>query len=362
MQFLKQEEINERYITNSDIEQVLKNLDPAVFKTSVAGKSVQQKNIYRIDFGTGKFKVLLWSQMHGNETTTTKAVINLLKKINAGEYLHWSQFFSFTFLPILNPDGAEMFTRVNANEVDLNRDSANLSQPESKLLRIVFEEVQPNLALNMHDQRSIFSAGSGHNPATLSFLAPAFNESCDLNETRTFAMQLIALMANSLKDIACNTIGRFDDSFNINCIGDMFTHLNVPTILFEAGFAVNDYQRKMAQNLVEISLTKLFNAIISKEYEKFTVDDYMKIPENEKNFVDLLIENYTTTNTDFEKLPQLPVVFKEKIVKGSLVLTPEIDWDSAPEFKFAHLVLDANQVLINSQKDVENLLEKVTIL
>src|SRR5690606_39727103 len=90
--------------------------------------------------------------MHGNETTTTKAVINLLKKINAEEHLHWLQFFSFTFLPILNPDGAEMFTRVNANEVDLNRDSANLSQPESKLLRTVFEEVQPNLALNMHDQ------------------------------------------------------------------------------------------------------------------------------------------------------------------------------------------------------------------
>src|SRR5690606_38448563 len=116
MQFLKQEEINERYITNSDIEQVLKKLDLAVFKTSVAGKSVQQKNIYRIDFGTGKFKVLLWSQMHRNETTTTNTVINLLKKINAEKHLHWLQFFSITSLPILNPDGAEMFTRVNAKE------------------------------------------------------------------------------------------------------------------------------------------------------------------------------------------------------------------------------------------------------
>src|SRR5690606_25442874 len=213
----------------------------------------------------------LWSQMHGNETTTTKSVFNFLEKLNANKNADWLNFFSFTFLPILNPDGAEAFTRVNANNIDLNRDSVDLSQPESKLLRSVFNEVNPYLALNMHDQRSIFSAGSNPNPATLSFLAPAFNENCDLNKTRIFAMQLIASMANSLKNIAFDTIGRFDDSFNINCIGDMFTYLNVPTILFEAGFASNDYQRKVAQNFVEISLANLFNAIISKEYEKFTV-------------------------------------------------------------------------------------------
>lgn len=362
MQFLKQHEINERYITNFRLESLLENLDKDIFKVSVAGKSVQQKNIYRIDFGTGKFKVLLWSQMHGNETTTTKSVFNFLEKLNESKKAEWLNFFSFTFLPILNPDGTEAFTRVNANNIDLNRDSVNLSQPESKLLRAVFEEIAPDLALNMHDQRSIFSAGSNPNPATLSFLAPAFNETCDINDVRTFAMQLIANMNNVLKSYAPDNIGRFDDSFNINCIGDMFTYLNVPTILFEAGFAVNDYQRKVAQNFVEISLENLFNAIISKDYEKFTVADYLKIPENEKNFVDIIIENYATTNPDFYKYSQLPIVFKEKIINKQLILIPEIDFDSAPQFKFAHLVLDANKVIINNQKDVENLLEKVVIL
>ncbi len=158
MLFLKQQEINERYITNTDLENVLESLNKDIFKVAVAGKSVLQKNIYRVDFGTGNFKILLWSQMHGNETTTTKAVFNFLKSIHANSSL--LTHFSFTFLPILNPDGAEAFTRVNANKVDLNRDSVDLSQPESQLLRVVFNEVNPNLALNMHDQRSIFSAGS----------------------------------------------------------------------------------------------------------------------------------------------------------------------------------------------------------
>lgn len=361
MLFLKQQEINQRYITNDDLEKLIQNLNEAIFKVSIAGKSVLQKNIYRIDFGTGDFKILLWSQMHGNETTTTKAVFNFLENINKGNNLEWLKFFSFTFLPILNPDGAEAFTRVNANNIDLNRDSLDLSQPESKLLRSVFEEIKPNLALNMHDQRTIFSAGSGENPATLSFLAPAFSEACDLNETRIFAMQLIANMNNALKDFAPNNIGRFDDSFNINCIGDLFTHLNTPTILFEAGFATNDYQRKKAHKLVNISLETLLNSIISQEYKRFSVDDYLQIPENEKNFVDLTIENFSTTNADFLQHKALPIIFKEEINNGNLVLKPVLDFVSAPNYKFAHKVLTLNQQTINDENDIDKALSNVTI-
>ena len=52
---------------------------------------------------------------------------------------------------MVNPDGAKLYTRVNANEVDLNRDSVNLSQPESKVLRNVFEEFKPDYCFNLHD-------------------------------------------------------------------------------------------------------------------------------------------------------------------------------------------------------------------
>lgn len=361
MQFLKQQEINERYITNFRLESFLENLDEDIFKVAVAGKSVLQKNIYRVDFGTGNFKILLWSQMHGNETTTTKSVFNFLEKLNESKKAEWLNFFSFTFLPILNPDGAEAFTRVNANNIDLNRDSVDLSQTESQLLRSVFNEVKPNLALNMHDQRSIFSAGSNPNPATLSFLAPAFNEMCDINDVRTFAMQLIANMNDVLKNHAPDNIGRFDDSFNINCIGDMFTHLKVPTILFEAGFASNDYQRKQAEKLVDISLVTLLNSIISQEYKKFSVDDYLQIPENEKNFVDLIIQNFSTTNSDFITKNELPIVFKEELVNGELVLKPIIDFDSAPNYKYAHTVLNLKKQTVNNENDLAKALINVKI-
>jgi murein tripeptide amidase MpaA len=67
---------------------------------------------------------------------------------------------------MLNPDGADMYTRLNANEVDLNRDSQNLTQPESKVLREIFDLFQPHYCFNLHDQRTILRPVK---PATVSF-------------------------------------------------------------------------------------------------------------------------------------------------------------------------------------------------
>src|SRR5690606_9503605 len=339
MIFKKQQEINKRYITNLHLEHFLKTLNNDVFTIKVAGKSVLENNIYRIDFGRGKYKVLLWSQMHGNETTTTRAIFNIMKKINSGEFADWLSYFSFTFIPILNPDGAEAFTRVNANKIDLNRDSKELTQPEAQILRAVYNQQKPDLALNMHDQRSIFSAGITQNPATLSFLAPSYNDNREINDVRTYAMKLIAMMREGLKEATTLNIGRFDDSFNVNCIGDMFTHLGTPTILFEAGFATNDYQRQTAVKLVEKSLECLFCGIIKDKYQNFSIENYMDIPENQKHFVDLIIYNFSTTNNQFKDLKQIPIVFKEFINKNELILQPTIDFESAPQYRYAHAVL-----------------------
>jgi hypothetical protein len=74
MQFKNQEAIDKRYITNKHVEQLIAQLNPSIFKVKIAGKSVLDKNIYQINFGSGSYKIMLWSQMHGNESTTTRAV------------------------------------------------------------------------------------------------------------------------------------------------------------------------------------------------------------------------------------------------------------------------------------------------
>lgn len=348
--------ISKRYITNNHLKPFLDTLNPEVFSITEAGKSVQKKPIYKLDFGTGLFKILLWSQMHGNEATTTKAVLDFLNEVNKGAFPELLTYFSFTFIPILNPDGAETYTRVNANTVDLNRDSEQLTQPESKILRAVFESVKPHLALNMHDQRTIFSAGSINEPATISFLAPSFNESRTVNETRLIAMQLIASLNKYLQPIIPNKVGRFDDSFNINCIGDMFTYLNVPTILFEAGHYPDDYDREISRDVVYISLVKLFENLMSKNYEGFSESDYQKIPENEKNFVDVIIENFTTSDENLKKYSKLPLQMKEILNNSQISFQPVLDFNSAPNFKFGHMVLNINGLEVSPESDYQKII------
>jgi hypothetical protein len=184
--------------------------------------------------------------MHGNESTTTKALFDFFNVIHSNDKLGEKllQEFTFCFLPMVNPDGAELYTRENANKVDLNRDSVDLSQPESQLLRKTFDDFKPDFCYNLHDQRTIFGAGDDGKVATVSFLAPSYNENRDINEVRTKAMNVIVAMNDELQKHIPNQVGRFDDGFNRNCIGDMFTFLNVPTILFEAGHFQDDYDRE----------------------------------------------------------------------------------------------------------------------
>ena len=174
---IKQQQLFGRYVTNKHIEPILETLSN-VFEVSTIGNSVNKKPIYAVKIGTGSKKIFMWSQMHGNESTTTKALFDLFNflKQDSEEANKIKKEFTLLCIPILNPDGAEVYTRVNATEIDLNRDSVNLSQPESQLLREMFDDFNPNYCFNLHDQRTIFAAGNTKNPATVSFLAPAYNE------------------------------------------------------------------------------------------------------------------------------------------------------------------------------------------
>ena len=189
----KEESIQGRYITLDSIEPLLHKLNTDN-QLKIVGKSVLEKPIYTYQIGVGKTRILLWSQMHGNESTTTKALFDFLNVLNRGSDLANQLLKAFTFccIPMLNPDGANLYTRENANKVDLNRDSQNLSQPESKVLRATFEDFAPDYCFNLHDQRTIFGVSDTGKPATLSFLAPSYNEEREINDSRLKAINLIA--------------------------------------------------------------------------------------------------------------------------------------------------------------------------
>jgi hypothetical protein len=288
-----EDRIRGRYVTLKHILPIL-NSYKKDFEITVAGYSELKQEIPLVKIGTGTQIVLGWSQMHGNESTTTKAVFDFLKFLSQSEHFQsqisaFKQEYTFFVLPMLNPDGAAAYTRENVNSVDLNRDALDLTQRESVLLRSIFDSVKPTLCLNLHDQRTIYGLESGQ-PATVSFLSPAANKKRTITSARKTSMQHIAKMNAVLQTYIPGQVGRYDDTFNENCVGDTFQTKEVPTILFEAGHSPGDYMREKTREYVFYALLSLFDITPSVQ-KPYTVADYEAIPQNNKYYKDVILRN-----------------------------------------------------------------------
>lgn len=348
----KEQSIQGRYITLEAIEPLLKkfNTDNQV---QVIGKSVLEKPIYKYEIGHGKIRIFMWSQMHGNESTTTKGLFDFLNVLNSGSDFALQLLNTFTFccIPMLNPDGAELYTRENANKIDLNRDSQNLTQPESRLVRETFETFKPDYCYNLHDQRTIFGVGDTGKPATLSFLAPAYNEEREVNESRMKAINLIAGMNEVLQKYIPNQVGRFDDSFNINCIGDTFQNLGVPTVLFEAGHFQDDYEREETRKYVFVALVSGFELLSENDIVDNGIGKYLNISQNKVVFYDLMYKNVKINYDGNEIITNFAAQYKEELVDGKICFNAYIIQIGDLENHFGHLVYDAKEELYKDDFD-----------
>jgi hypothetical protein len=292
--------------------------------------------------------------MHGNESTTTKALFDFLNLLNSDSELANQLLNTFTFccIPILNPDGATLYTRENANKIDLNRDSQNLTQPESNVLRETFESFKPHYCFNLHDQRTIFGVGSTGKPATLSFLAPSYNEEREINESRLKAINLIAGINDVLQQYIPGQVGRFDDSFNINCIGDTFQYLGVPTVLFEAGHFPNDYQREETRKYVFMALVSSFTILSENDIVSNGINKYLNISQNKVVFYDLMYKNIRINYDGIEKITNFAAQYKEELVDGQICFNAYISQIGDLENHFGHVEYDAKEALY--QDDLDN--------
>ncbi len=314
-----------RYITLQSIMPLLDGYN-FTFEISIPGISELGKDIPLIKIGNGPTIVLGWSQMHGNESTTTKAVFDFLKFISQNiEFESQINLFlsnyTFYIFPMLNPDGAELYTRENANGIDLNRDAQTLSQRESKCLREIFERVKPSLCLNLHDQRTIYGLKTGKS-ATISFLSPAADAKRTVTDSRKSAMQLIVKMYHSLQNYIPGHVGRFDDSFNESCVGDTFQKMGVPTVLFEAGHYRLDYQREKTREFIFYSLLSLFD-ITEESSQPIRYKEYFKIPENIKNYNDFILRNVKLSHE--KEVVSIAIQYTEVLKDNEIDFIPVID-------------------------------------
>lgn len=333
--------ISGRYLTLKMLQKKWLKSIPSASLRSI-GESVQGRDIPALTLGKGKKRILMWSQMHGNESTTTKAVADMVNFLQSGEDLANTILnrCSLCIIPMLNPDGAHAYTRINANQIDLNRDAQQRTQPESIALRRAFEDFEPQYCFNLHGQRSLFSAGKSEKPATVSFLSPASNAERELTPTRETAMKLIVAMNKMLQTMIPGQMGRYDDAFNENCVGDAFQMLEVPTILFEAGHYPEDYEREKTRAYLFYALVECLKTIALDTIENFSVEAYFKIPENEKLFYDILVTNSQAVNPNLDTGHKVGIRFKEVLQEDAIVFKPEIADVGELSGCFGHLTYD----------------------
>ncbi|MFT6192969.1 MAG: hypothetical protein ACJAYY_002625 [Paraglaciecola sp.] len=298
--FKKQKETSlfGKWITFEHIESLFTK-HQAVFKIQELGLSEKGRPIYTLKIGTGKKRILVWSQMHGNESTATRALFDLFNCFSKATNETLETILkecTLVFIPMLNPDGAQAYTRVNGNNIDLNRDAVSRIAKESKLLRNVLEEFDPQFCFNLHDQRTIFGVEGTKNPATISFLAPSEEETRALTNGRKQTMNVIIAMNRLLQKMIPNFVGRYTDEFYPTATGDNFQKLGYNTILIESGHYPDDYDREITREYTFYAIFQgiyhIATASTFKEYEA-----YGEIPNNDKIFYDV-IHRYSDSTKD----------------------------------------------------------------
>lgn len=285
----RQKQFEGRYLTREIIQAFLSKFEKHVYSKS---ESVENRIIKTYHFGSGEKKIFIWSQMHGNETTGTKALIDLFAYLDAEESNTLRKNISLYIIPILNPDGAVKFTRTNAQGVDMNRDVLERKSPEINFLIDNLERIKPDYCFNLHDQRNIFNPKGFKNPATLSFLAPSENPERSVGENRLKTMRVIADVFSALKSELPRGIGRYSDEFYPAATGDNFQKWGFPTVLFEAGHYRGDLERERVRAFNFYAIMLGIQSIIKPKTEIDKVlDTYLSIPENDTKFFDVITKD-----------------------------------------------------------------------
>ena len=266
----------------------------AFFELTRVGESVEGRQISMLQYGNGPVKILLWSQMHGDESTATMALFDIFKFLQDDQVLSEQKELlnnrtTIYFIPMLNPDGAERFQRRNAQGIDINRDAVRLQTNEGKILQAVHDRTGANVGFNLHDQSRYYNVEGSSKPATISVLAPAFNEDKDINDVRKRAMQIIVRMNRTLQQFAPGHVGRYSDDFEPRAFGDNIQKWGTSTILIESGGYYADREKQFIRKLNYIAILDALFAIADNSFAEEDMNRYEMIPRHDQKMFDLKI-------------------------------------------------------------------------
>jgi hypothetical protein len=280
----------------ADVDAHLKKLVEASgnrIRVEQLSESFEGRPILVVTLGSGPRRVLLWSQMHGDEPTHTAVLLDLLSYLarmpTEPRVADIVAGCTLMMLPMLNPDGAERWTRFNAQGIDVNRDALRLATPEGRALRNTVDAFRPQFAFNLHNQNARTSVGSPPRPAAASVLAPPIDASGTQTPELRRAKQMAACFVETVRPFAEGMISRYDDEFEPRAFGDTIQASGASTMLIEAGGWPEDDAEPLVRLHFHGLLTTL-HAIATDRLNEFDVQVYESLPEsNSRNLFDCVV-------------------------------------------------------------------------
>jgi hypothetical protein len=257
------------------------------------GESVEGRSIRAVTMGRGPVSVLLWSQMHGDESTATMSLADIL---------HWwaaspeddalrrelAERLTITMIPMLNPDGAERFVRHDALGVDVNRDARRLATPEGRILKAVRDSLGADFGFNLHDQGTN-TAGPDGKLVGIALLAPAADEARSWGPVRQRARRLSGVIAAALEEEIPGRLARYDDAFTPRAFGDNMQRWGTSTVLIESGALPDDPEKQELRRLGVLAILSALTSIADESLETASTAPYDDLPMNADVTNDLLL-------------------------------------------------------------------------
>lgn len=269
-------------VRHKDLQDYLAGLKKLGLPVTEVGRSYQNREIYQVEWGKGKLKVFMWSQMHGDEPTATSALMDMLTFLQTSK-LGWvkklSESITLRAVPMLNPDGAELYQRRNAQFIDINRDAQSLSTPEGNLLKKLRDEWQPDIGFNLHNQNSLTTVGNTKKQATISLLAVSGNLEGKSTEGFERNKRICSIMINALNQFISGNIGRYEDDYNPRAFGDRISEWGTPVILIETG-ALHGKSEMFLIRLNFIAFLTALQSLVDGSEKKADPKVYETLPFN----------------------------------------------------------------------------------
>lgn len=360
----KEPAITHRRFKHADIQPLIQKHSQS-FQIEKLGESVNGKSISSLSWGAGQTKVMLWSQMHGNESTATMALFDLFNFLESSGDEHeelrnlLKSKLSLKFIPMLNPDGADGFKRRNSLDIDLNRDAISQISPEAVILKAARDSFEPEFGFNLHDQQIYYNVVNTPKQATISVLAPAYNLETEVNEVRGRAMKTIAGMNEVLQQLIPGQVGKYDDAFEPRAFGDNIQKWGTSTILIESGGYQGDPEKQFIRKLNFMIILNALHQIATKGYEQYTTEQYFAIPDNGFQLMDLIINEMQVKVQDKLYPLDLAIRRRETDSNGSYFMTGSVEDLGDMQIFFGFETLDASGLVYTEGKVYPTAFESV---